>query len=101
MTKGHEPLSASAPPGRGFVGRKSELAELTGALEHSLGGRGRLVLLVGEPGIGKTHLASEFAEHAASRGAQEHPALGLHLENAIRTGVSCSYVPERSPDWNC
>jgi tetratricopeptide (TPR) repeat protein len=31
----------------------------------------------------------------------EHPALGLHLENAIRTGVFCSYVPERSPEWNC
>src|SRR5262249_5260209 len=51
-------------------GRKVELAELTAALKHALGGRGRLVLLVGEPGIGKTHLASEFAEHAASRGVQ-------------------------------
>src|SRR5262249_7674159 len=70
MTQGHEHPSASAPPGRVFVGRKSEIADLTAALEHALGGRGRLVLLVGEPGIGKTRLAGEFARHATSRGVQ-------------------------------
>jgi hypothetical protein len=30
----------------------------------------------------------------------EHPVLALHLENAIRTGVFCSYRPDRSPGWN-
>jgi len=57
----HKHPSLAEAPGRVFVGRKVELAELTAVLEHGLGGRGRLVLLVGEPGIGKTHLASEFA----------------------------------------
>jgi hypothetical protein len=28
---------------------------------------------------------------------REHPD---GLENAIRTGVFCSYLPDRSPDWN-
>jgi pimeloyl-ACP methyl ester carboxylesterase len=27
------------------------------------------------------------------------PVLGRHLENAIRTGVFCSYRPDRSPEW--
>jgi uncharacterized membrane protein len=34
-----------------------------------------------------------------ARIGKEHPALGLHLENAIRTGVFCSYRPDRSPEW--
>jgi len=38
---------------------------------------------------------------SSARITTEHPALGIHLENAIRTGVFCSYRPERSPDWNC
>jgi hypothetical protein len=34
-----------------------------------------------------------------TRIAKEHPSLGRHLENAIRTGVFCSYRPDRSPEW--
>ena len=37
-----------------FVGRQREMGELKGCLEDALSGRGRLVTLVGEPGIGKT-----------------------------------------------
>jgi tetratricopeptide (TPR) repeat protein len=51
------------------VGRGRELAQLETALESALNGRGGLVLLTGEPGIGKTALAREFVEHAATRGA--------------------------------
>ena len=40
-----------------FVGRQREMAELTAALEDALAGQGRLVMLVGEPGIGKTRTA--------------------------------------------
>lgn len=52
-----------------LVGRGRELAQLDTALEDALAGRGGLVLLTGEPGIGKTALAREFVEHAATRGA--------------------------------
>ncbi len=57
--------------GRGFfVGREREMARLAGALKDAALGRGRVVMLVGEPGIGKTRLAQELAKSASSRGAK-------------------------------
>jgi DNA-binding CsgD family transcriptional regulator len=52
-----------------FVGRQAEMGVLQAALEDALAGRGRLVMLVGEPGIGKTRTAREFLIHAGRRGA--------------------------------
>ena len=45
-----------------FVGRQREMAALRAALEHAQSGQGQLVMLVGEPGIGKTTIAKEFTE---------------------------------------
>ena len=53
-----------------FVGRLAELAELDGALADAHAGRGRLVFLSGDAGIGKSRLADEFASHAKSSGAR-------------------------------
>ena len=53
----------------GLVGRGHELAQLDAALNDALAGRGGLVVVTGEPGIGKTALARAFVEHAAARGA--------------------------------
>ena len=53
-----------------FVGRQQEMGELKACLEDALSGRGRLVTLVGEPGIGKTRTAQELATYAGLRGAQ-------------------------------
>ena len=52
-----------------LVGRGRELAQLDAGLERAFAGRGGLILLTGEPGIGKTALAREFVEHASARGA--------------------------------
>ncbi|MFQ6030832.1 MAG: AAA family ATPase, partial [Dehalococcoidia bacterium] len=59
------PLSTSI----NFVGRQRELGELGAVLEDALSGQGRLVMLVGEPGMGKTRTAQELAAYATSRGA--------------------------------
>lgn len=53
-----------------FVGREAEMVELKAQLDDALSGRARLVMLVGEPGIGKTRTADELATYAALRGAQ-------------------------------
>ena len=47
-----------------FVGRERELGELRRAVDEARGGAGGLVLLVGEPGIGKTRTAEELATYA-------------------------------------
>jgi DNA-binding SARP family transcriptional activator len=53
-----------------FVGRERELALLTRGLDDALAGRGRIFLLSGEPGIGKSRLADELAARARARGAE-------------------------------
>jgi DNA-binding CsgD family transcriptional regulator len=53
-----------------FVGRQHEVEELTAALDGAVSGRGRLVMLVGESGIGKTRTAEELASLARQAGAQ-------------------------------
>ncbi len=52
-----------------FVGREAELAELSDGLADVVAGRGRLVFLVGEPGIGKSRLAEELVRQAREQGA--------------------------------
>src|SRR6266536_4747777 len=58
--------SAVATP---FVGREAELAALSADLDAAAGGCGGVVVLAGEPGIGKTRLAEELAAQATTRGA--------------------------------
>jgi DNA-binding SARP family transcriptional activator len=68
------PSPASTPPlpaGDGeLVGRDGQLAALDAALTGAAAGRGRVVLVAGEPGIGKTRLAEEVARRATSQGIQ-------------------------------
>lgn len=58
-----EPLSS----GR-FIGRTEVLSIVRGALEDARSRVGRVVLLVGEPGIGKTRTTEEVAAEAAASG---------------------------------
>lgn len=53
-----------------FIGREAELLELRRAVDEAIAGRGRVVSIVGEAGIGKTRLASELQAYASLRGAQ-------------------------------
>jgi DNA-binding SARP family transcriptional activator len=63
------PVSVAAPSGV-FVGREHELDDLMAALADARAGRGRLVLVGGEPGIGKSRLADELAGLAEELGAR-------------------------------
>jgi DNA-binding SARP family transcriptional activator len=56
-------------PDPAFVGRRDELARLHAALAASRADGARLVVVRGEPGIGKTRLAAEFADQAQHEGA--------------------------------
>ena len=51
------------------MGRERELAQLDGHLDDAIEGRGSVVLVAGEAGIGKTTLVDRFASHAQARGA--------------------------------
>lgn len=50
------------------MGREHELATLTEALNESRAGQGRIVMLCGEPGIGKTRIAETLAGVAEIHG---------------------------------
>jgi predicted ATPase len=51
-----------------LVGRDVELTELKRRLESAIAGHGGLVLIGGEPGVGKTRLTQELAAAAVSQG---------------------------------
>ncbi len=63
------PVTRAASFGR-FVGRAHELNGLKALFDETLSGRSRLVMVVGEPGIGKTRLVEELGVYTAVRGAQ-------------------------------
>ncbi len=60
-----EPVRTEAPqPAHPLVGRSEQLRALESTLEAAVAGHGRLVLVAGEPGVGKTRLAEELARRA-------------------------------------
>jgi predicted ATPase len=56
--------------GIAFVGRETEMAELRLSLEAALASQGRVIMLAGEPGIGKTRLCQEWATMAQQHGTR-------------------------------
>jgi len=89
------PCSLTPATAKGLVGRAQDLARLREALTEADEGRGQLVALVGEGGIGKTSLLSAFAADALS--TQARVLLGRCYEStrilpfgpwvdAVRTG---------------
>jgi len=67
---GRSSRSSRVPPGRLLLNREHELSQLCRALDAALCGRGQVVLIAGEPGIGKTTLAQQFAAIATRRGVR-------------------------------
>jgi class 3 adenylate cyclase/tetratricopeptide (TPR) repeat protein len=81
-------LQASAARGFSrFVGRDHEMEQLRRALEQAGGGRGQVVAVVGEPGVGKSRLAHEFTHSHRTEG-------WLIVEaNPVSYGKATSYLP--------
>jgi class 3 adenylate cyclase len=67
VSEGSATGTFTAAPADKFVGRQRELKVLRAAFEQACAGRGRIVMLAGEPGIGKTRTAQELGNHAAQR----------------------------------
>src|SRR5262249_30845421 len=83
-----------------FMGRRAELAELSGALDIVRQGTGLFVAVTGEPGIGKTRLVHEFAPVCRAQGTVVFDAAAPPFPRAPRhpTGLDvlrAHFRPER------
>lgn len=83
IRRGSPPQPSAAPPpappaADAFFGRNAELQRLRTALTGAIGGRGRLAVVTGESGVGKTSLATALAQSADELGVEHvwvgHPA---------------------------
>ncbi len=101
MIEKSEPSSPGRLRQSVFIGRQQEMLELGAAVDDALSGHGQLVMLVGQPGIGKTRTSQELAVIAEELGAQvlwgrcyegqgAPPYLALDSDYSIlRPGASC------------
>jgi|GEM_PF-1092676 len=86
----HPTPRPTVPPGVGatvgertpFIGRAAERTTLSRLLGEAWAGRGSLVLIGGEPGIGKTRLAEEAAAEAAGLGMAVHAGHSYEMAGA-------------------
>ena len=82
------PLEVAAARGlTKFVGREDELAQLGSAMQSAAGGRGKVVGVVGEPGVGKSRLFHEF-----TRG-ERMPGWTILKAGAASYGKATAYRP--------
>jgi DNA-binding CsgD family transcriptional regulator len=68
---------------RTFVGRSAERNQLATAFDAAMAGTGRLAMVVGEPGIGKTALCEQLAAYVRQQGGQA--LIGYCYEAGMRT----------------
>lgn len=85
-----------------YVGRPAELASVRAAVDEALGGHGALLMVAGEPGIGKTRLVEEASVYARLRGAQVLWGRCYETESGLPyipfVEALRSHVATRSPD---
>ena len=85
------PAAAPVPPAkRHSVGREKEQAELVAAFDSAAAGRGVLVCVAGEPGIGKTTLVEDFLSDLQASGRNFRLARGRCSE---RLAGEEAYLP--------
>jgi predicted ATPase/DNA-binding SARP family transcriptional activator len=102
------PEPVSPPPlDLPFTGRTDELQTLKAGWQEARSGRGRLVLMAGESGIGKTRLVSEFALEVEGSGGRLLRGATSPIEStpyqpflvALRTALPMLAAVNMDPLW--
>ncbi len=94
---------APMTPGN-LIDRASQLTTLNAELGQSRSG-GRVVVITGEPWMGKTRLVEEFAQRSAEAGASMIRARGFRAERSLPFGVvaqllrAMPQLPPETPPW--
>ena len=88
---------------KAFVGREAEIKQLHTAFDQAMSGHGSLVMVVGEPGIGKTSLCEQLDTYATLRGGTTlighcYEEGSLSLPYLAFVEAMRSYVLAREPD---
>ena len=87
---------------RVFVGREAELKQLQSAFDGAMSGQGALMMVLGEPGIGKTALCEQLATYVTLRGGRTlvghcYEEGSLSLPYLAFVEAMRSYVLDRNP----
>jgi len=87
---------------RVFVGRETELKQLQSAFDGAISGQGALIMVTGEPGIGKTALCEQLSTYVTLRGGRTlvghcYEAGSLSLPYLAFVEALRSYVLSRDP----
>jgi DNA-binding SARP family transcriptional activator len=100
------PMTSDSP----LVGRADELGRLRQRLRAAWRGQGQMVLITGEPGIGKTRLVEELGAVASAQGARVLMGRGHETEqilpfrpwiDALRSGraLEAAGAASGAPSW--
>ncbi len=83
-----------------LVGREREFECLRALIKNVIAGRGGVVILEGDPGLGKTHLIEEIVEYASEAGIRVLAASAEELDRRRPFGpiVDCLGIDSKSPD---
>jgi DNA-binding CsgD family transcriptional regulator len=73
--------------GGALYDRERELGQAAGELDSALSGSGRILLVEGQAGIGKSRLLGELAGMAEERGFAVYSGCGIELEREFAYGV--------------
>ncbi|WP_345024071.1 helix-turn-helix transcriptional regulator [Actinomadura keratinilytica] len=76
-----------------LIGRRAELAALTGALDRAAAGTAATVLVGGDAGVGKTHLVGALARVVRDRGG------AVLVGQCAELGESMPYLPLADALW--
>ncbi len=85
----HEPAARAGGP---LVGRRAERARLADLWRSAEAGLGRLVMLYGEPGVGKSRLAEELAAWCTHRGSRVADARCYPAEGPLAFGPMAAWL---------